>query len=277
VAGEHADYRAAPDPAAVTASRKHLTNTFAVGMDRLLWDLEKRLLPDTQAVNAVIGEYRLGRPADAYSFGAALVLLQSMRLELDRLEADVFGAALGSGMSYEALAAVLDLPDAAAARRREDYLTERRQLPMAPAPAQQPSAHGPAEAAALAGRRANEAADRARTAALRREELGRPRQGAQTSRTDAAQAAANASDAKGHAGEAAERVAMGLLRAANALDRCAAKCLELGGDADPLLVQRAKEYTDGARRYREMAARHLDTGGMFSDSGPPPALRGGSG
>jgi hypothetical protein len=61
------------------------------------------------------------------------------------------------------------------------------------------------------------------------------------------------------ADEAAERVALGLLRAADALDRCAAGCEEnvnVEGAADPELRRKADEYHQAAVRYRAMAERY---------------------
>lgn len=255
----------APVPDMVTAARRHLSSEFAQGVDRLLWDLEKRPMPDVDAVNAVVGTARRSqRPVDALSIGAALVLLQSLRLELDVLEADVFDEALASGVGYDSLAAVLDLPDADAAQTREQYLKERRELPRAPAPAplrHEPVSYGAADAAAQAGRRADQAASRAAAAARRREELRTTPRKARSQRADAEQAAARASEARVQAGDAAERVATGLLRAAVALDRCAARCEELRqSSGDPTFTQRAQEYSRAAQRYREMADSYTNIG-----------------
>jgi hypothetical protein len=71
-------------------------------------------------------------------------------------------------------------------------------------------------------------------------------------------AAANAGEARVLADEAAERVALGLLRAAAALDRCATGCEEnanTDGAAGPLR-RKADEYHRAAVRYREMAERY---------------------
>jgi len=72
-------------------------------------------------------------------------------------------------------------------------------------------------------------------------------------------AVANAGEARVLADEAAERVALGLLRAADALDRCAAGCeenLSTDGAAAPQLRRKADEYHQAAVRYREMAERY---------------------
>jgi hypothetical protein len=255
----------APAPDMVTAARRHLSTEFAQGVDRLLWDLEKRPMPDVDAINALLSAAkRSDRPVEALSTGAALVLLQSLRLELDGLEADVFDAALASGVGYDSLAAVLDLPDAAAAQCREQYLKERRDLPRAPARSplrHDPVSHGAAEAAAQAGRRADQAASRAAIAGRRREELRQAPRESRIRRADADQAAAHASEARVQAGDAAERVATGLLRAAAALDRCAARCEELRqSSGDPNFTRRAQEYSRAAQRYREMAGNYSDIG-----------------
>jgi hypothetical protein len=76
-------------------------------------------------------------------------------------------------------------------------------------------------------------------------------------------AAANAGEARVLADEAAERVALGLLRAADALDRCAAGCGEnpdIDGAAGPQLRRKADEYHQAAVRYREMAAQYRSIG-----------------
>jgi hypothetical protein len=245
----------------VTASRRHLTDRYASGVERLLWDTEKRFIPDLDAIKLVAKAASSGR-AEALDVGAALVLLQAARLELDGLEFEIFEGAHAMGMGQEALAAVLELPDAAAADQRWRWLKTRWELPRAEA--ELPHQHGAgnsAEAAARAGRRAHQAAGRAAQAVKRREELHRGRiAGQPVGADDVERAAANASQARVLAGEAAERVALGLLRAAAALDRCAAGCHELirgtGNDARPQLRQKADEYHRAAVRCREMAAEY---------------------
>ena len=96
----------------------------------MLWDTEKRLIPDLDAIRSVIDAASSGH-AEALDIGAGLVLLQAVRLEVDRLEHDVFEGAHGLGMGEEAIAAVLDLPDAAAASKRRRWLKGRRALPYA--------------------------------------------------------------------------------------------------------------------------------------------------
>jgi len=111
----------------VDASRRHLTERYASGVDLLLWETEKRLVPDLDAITAVTGAAATGQ-AEGLDMGAALVLVQAVRLGLDRLECDLFDAARAMGMRPEAIAAVLNLPDAAAAEKRHRWLETRRDL-----------------------------------------------------------------------------------------------------------------------------------------------------
>jgi hypothetical protein len=109
----------------VDASRRHLTERYASGVDLLLWETEKRLVPDLDAIKAVTDATVSGQ-AEGLDLGAALVLVQAARLGLDRLECDLFDAAHAMGMRPEAIAAVLDLPGAAAAEKRHRWLETRR-------------------------------------------------------------------------------------------------------------------------------------------------------
>jgi hypothetical protein len=118
----------APSPEMVDASRRHLTERYASGVDLLLWETEKRLIPDLDAIKTVT-EAAASQRAEGLDMGAALVLVQAARLGLDRLECELFDAAAAMGMRPEAIAAVLDLPDAAAAAKRHRWLEARRALP----------------------------------------------------------------------------------------------------------------------------------------------------
>ena len=118
----------APSPEMADASRKHLTERYASGVDLLLWEAEKRLIPDLDAIKSVIEAATAGR-AEGLDMGAALVLVQAARLGVDRLEYELFEAAHAMGMPLEAIAAVLELPDDAAAQERQRWLEERRALP----------------------------------------------------------------------------------------------------------------------------------------------------
>lgn len=246
----------------VSASRRHLTDRYASGVDRLLWDTEKRLLPDTDAIKAATATAADGK-AEALDIGAALVLLQAARLSLDRLEYEVFRAAGAMGMQPEAIAAVLDLPDAAAVRKRERWLRERWDLTVAEA-GPRPAAAGTPEAAERAGRHARQAANRAAEARQRRAQFSQARGKAMVAnRTAVDRAAAHASEARVLADEAAERVALGLIRAAEALDRSAcgyAESAEATDDAADAGEQqhRAEEHRRSAERYRKLAEQYRD-------------------
>ena len=116
----------------VNASRRHLTERYASGVDLLLWETEKRLIPDLDAIKSVTDAAASGQ-AEGLDMGAALVLVQAARLALDRLECELFEAAHAMGMRSEAIAAVLDLPDATTADERQRWLEARRVLPYAAA------------------------------------------------------------------------------------------------------------------------------------------------
>jgi hypothetical protein len=109
----------------VTASRRHLTERYASGVDLLLWETEKRLIPDLDAIKSVTEAAASGQ-TEGLDLGAALVLVQAARLGLDLLEYELFEAAHAMDMRPEAIAAVLDLPDAASARKRQRWLKARR-------------------------------------------------------------------------------------------------------------------------------------------------------
>lgn len=271
-----------PSPEMVTASRRHLTERYAVGVDRLLWELEKRTMPDLDAVRAVVSAASADGKVDALDVGAALVAMRAVRLDVDLLEADVLDVAEVSGVSAESVAAVLELPGATAARAWHELLVSRRRLPRAEAePARRAPREAAREAAERAGRRASRAADRAAELDRRNDELrqvsfalrrtparasGNPgvvRQGLGRRHTERAEA--NAGEARVNANEAAERVALGLLRAADALARCAVRCQEwerkaLPGEERETLRRRTEEYAKAARSYREMAAQYRDVG-----------------
>lgn len=265
-----------PAPDLVTASRRHLTERYAAGVDRLLWELEKRTMPDTEAIRAVVTASS-EEPVDALDIGAALVIMQAIRLETDLLEADVLDTAKSRQLAGESLAAVLGLPDTDAVDARYERLAAKRKLPLALTQRAAPrpeSPKPPREAAEQAGQRARKAADRAVAAGRRREQLSRAQPPQCTStgpdalREQADEASAHASEARISAKDAAERVAIGLLRAADALDRCAARCGEwenmtAPGTSRQQLRRRAKEYSAAARNYREMADRYRDISGQI--------------
>jgi hypothetical protein len=135
----------------VTASRKHLTERYASGVDLLLWETERRLIPDLDAIKSVTEAVTCGQ-AEGLDMGAALVLVQAVRLGLDRLEYELFEGAQAMGMRSEAIAAVLDLNDAAAADKRHRWLETRRVLPYTAA--ESPPPETPATSAEAARTRA---------------------------------------------------------------------------------------------------------------------------
>jgi hypothetical protein len=158
-----------PSPETVTASRHHLTAQYARGVDRVLWEAEKRPMPDADAVHALVSAAANGDRVDALGIGASLVLTQAMRLDLDLLEADVLDAAQASGMSPESLAAVLELPSADQVEARHRMLAAKRELPratvepvtMSPGTHREASQGTHRQAADRAGRRAAQAKRRA--------------------------------------------------------------------------------------------------------------------
>lgn len=141
----------APAPEMVTAARRHLTTRYATGVDRLLWETEKHPMPDAAAITAAVAA---GDRADALDIASALVLVQASRLGLDHLEHDLFAAGQAAGITAAAIAAVLDLPDEAAAEARQRWLAGRRAMPHADAGLLRIGAQGsPDHAADRAGRR----------------------------------------------------------------------------------------------------------------------------
>lgn len=68
--------------------------------------------------------------------------------------------------------------------------------------------------------------------------------------------------------DAAERVAVGLLRAAEVIQRCADRCEEWQADKawegrQDILRRRAVAYAQAARTYRQTAALYRDIGRQF--------------
>jgi hypothetical protein len=248
----------APSPETVAAARQHLTEQYAEGVERLLWDMDKRPMPDQEAVQRVIAA---AGNAGTLDITAALVLAQAARLELDRAEHDIFQAAHAGGITHEAIAAVLDLPGAAAADARQRWLAGRRALPYEePGPLRPGVPDGPAEAAARAGRRARQAAHRAAQLSHRLDQLnpasGQPRPPGQE---DTERSAAHAGEARILVGEALERAILGLLRAAEAQERCAASYERLAS-ADHVhrdeLQHEATRHWQSAQEYRQLAREY---------------------
>lgn len=133
-----------PAPEMVAAARRHLNERYAAGVDRVLWQAEKRPMPDPAAVSAVVAA---GNRAEPLDIASALLLVQTIRHSVDQLEYALFGAAREAGIAAAAIAAVLGLPDEAAAQARERWLTARRPVfPAQPPPAESlPAEPAPAE------------------------------------------------------------------------------------------------------------------------------------
>ncbi|MFC4911463.1 hypothetical protein [Actinomadura gamaensis] len=119
----------APPVDAVRASRVHTAARFAEGVDRFMWETYRRPLADTDAVEKVIAAAEAG-VAEGPDLAAALLLVQSALLDLDRLAWRVMRVVAQEGMTDETVAAVLDLPSAEAARRYAEWLRERAAHPV---------------------------------------------------------------------------------------------------------------------------------------------------
>ncbi|WP_344259914.1 hypothetical protein [Actinomadura napierensis] len=120
----------APDPKMVRAARVHLTGRYAKGVQVLLWETYERPMPDVDAIEAVIKAAEDGT-AIGPDLAAALVLAQAVRLDADRREFRLLNAARDAGLEAEAIATVLDLPGAHAAREHIDHLVRRASRPVA--------------------------------------------------------------------------------------------------------------------------------------------------
>ncbi|TDC88177.1 hypothetical protein [Actinomadura sp. 7K507] len=137
-----------PSPEMVHAARAHLTRRFGKGVEALLWETHGYPLPDVDAIAKTIAAIRAGLPDDppgSTDLGAALVVLQAARLDMDRLETELIDAVREAGLDWAAIAAVLELPDAAAAEERHARLRSRLDAPVAQVRAPRLSGTGPAE------------------------------------------------------------------------------------------------------------------------------------
>jgi hypothetical protein len=124
-----------PSPQTVRAARAHLARRYAVGVQKLLWEEHDQPLPDAQAVGRVTAAVERARETDepppaAIDLGAALVVLAAVRLDVDRLEVELVGAARQAGMEWKTIADVLGLPEAGAAERRFEKLRPRLDAPV---------------------------------------------------------------------------------------------------------------------------------------------------
>jgi hypothetical protein len=114
VGEKHQGWLPAPTPEAAQAARAYLTPRFGAEMDVILWESRQRLLPDRAAIEAVIttskrSQQGEGTQPSPMEIAATLVVLAALRLDLDRTESALIHAAQTSGVSWEQIAAILDL------------------------------------------------------------------------------------------------------------------------------------------------------------------------
>jgi hypothetical protein len=117
-------------PDMVRAARARLAARFSTGVDALLWEEAGQPMHDAQAISAVVSsaDGADGPPPGALDYGAALIVLASLRLDIDRLEADLVDAIRGAGLDWEFIARTLHLSVPQAAKRQR-LLGKRRALP----------------------------------------------------------------------------------------------------------------------------------------------------
>jgi hypothetical protein len=123
----------------VQEARAHLTARHATGVDAVLWEARQRPMPDLDAIAAVTttaarAQRGTGAHPEPMDVAAALVLLTSVHLNLDRIEALLLNTAQDAGMSFEQIAAILDL-SVEEAEERHRYLKLRLDEPVPPPPA----------------------------------------------------------------------------------------------------------------------------------------------
>jgi hypothetical protein len=104
----------APTPEQVRAARAYLTPRYAVGVDGFLWAALDHPLPDLDAIDAVIAasdqaQHGTGDQPQPMELAAALVVLGAARLDMDQTEARLLNAAQVSALSWEQIAAILNL------------------------------------------------------------------------------------------------------------------------------------------------------------------------
>lgn len=236
-----------PLPDAVSAARRQLNELYASGVERLLWELDKQPMPDLDAIRRAITAAGNG---DSGGLAPSLVLLQAARLKLDRLEAEAFDAAYAAGIGDETLAGMLELPGAQAAAAWYRWLATRQALPYdEPRPARRAVPGGAADDAASAGRRAHQAATRVAQIAQRLEQLHS---------ADGNRPSAIAGEARILADEAIERATLGLVRAAEALEWCAAgyeRLARADSARSDEYRQEAAWYWRTAQKYRQQVSQ----------------------
>jgi hypothetical protein len=119
-----------PSPDMVRAARARLAGRFSSGVDALLWEETGQPMHDAQAISSVVAraDGADGPAPRALDYGAALIVLSSLRLDIDRLEADLVDAIRDAGLEWKFIARTLHLSVQQAAKRQR-LLSKRRALP----------------------------------------------------------------------------------------------------------------------------------------------------
>jgi len=119
-----------PSPDMVRAARARLAGRFSAGVDALLWEEAGQPMHDAQAISSVVSraDGTNGPAPRALDYGAALIVLSSLRLDIDRLEADLVDAIRAAGLDWEFIARTLHLSVPQAAKRQR-LLSKRRGMP----------------------------------------------------------------------------------------------------------------------------------------------------
>jgi hypothetical protein len=127
-----------PDPVVADSARLRLGTLRALTAARpagqpvsqLAEAASARLIGDIRAIGTVLAATGGGtaEPADALDVGAGLVVLCALRAHLDRLEADLLGAAQRADLSWDVVAAIMGIP-AGEAQRRYRALRGRQAFP----------------------------------------------------------------------------------------------------------------------------------------------------
>jgi hypothetical protein len=107
--------------------RARLAGRFSTGVDALLWQEARQPMHDARAISSVASraDGADGPAPGALDYGAALIVLSSLRLDIDRLEADLVDAIRDAGLDWEFIARTLHLSVPQAAKRQR-LLSKRR-------------------------------------------------------------------------------------------------------------------------------------------------------
>jgi hypothetical protein len=111
----------APDPDVVDSARLRLSAKYALTDEKHPVQLHTRPMDDVRVIGAVINAER----PDALDVGAGLVVLCNLRVDLDRLEADLLDAAQQVDLGWDVIAAIVGIP-AGEAQNRHRALRARR-------------------------------------------------------------------------------------------------------------------------------------------------------